>query len=295
MPEICEIIITVHFLLSKLKNKPINKIKVLSGRYIHQKIDTKLFNNDTPLNIVEINSKGKFIWFKFKNNEKIIYLLNTLGLTGAWSEEKNKSTRIELIYSINKKLYYNDARNFGTLTLTDDINLLNIKLNKLAPDLLKIEFTLKIFKERINNIKNTDKEIVKILMNQDFGKSIGSGIGNYLSAEILYKAKINPARYLSSLSEKEIKNLYNSIKYILKLCYANNKIGYMKLFPEFINKHIKKIKSAHYPNYLPEIDIKNNEFEFNVYQQKEDLYGNIVEIAKIIPGRSTFWVPKIQK
>ena len=42
--------------------------------------------------------------------------------------------------------------------------------------------------------------LVKVLMDQ---QALVSGIGNYLVAEILYDAKLNPHRELDKLSNKE--------------------------------------------------------------------------------------------
>src|SRR5690606_16237701 len=96
------------------------------------------------------------------------------------------------------KLYFNDVRNFGNMEITNNIEILNNKLNSLAPDFLKEDFTNNEFHQMIvsyvhvnNKLSQArmNKEIVKVLMDQN---SIGSGIGNYLVAEILFKAKISP-------------------------------------------------------------------------------------------------------
>lgn len=303
MPELCEVIFLSMFLYKKLKNKELNNIKVLKGRYTHQKLNgleeiKKVF----PLRITKIDSKGKFLWFEFKdkNNEKW-YLLNTLGLTGYWdNDSEDVSNRIEFEFDHNRNkiiYYFVDQRNFGTLEFTKDEKILNNKLNKLAPDFLKEELNYDILKERINKLSNKkqDKEIVKILMSQDQNEALGSGLGNYLTAEILYKAKISPYRKLNSLSESEIKNLTDSIKYLTKQCYINNKTGYMEQFDEkTLEKHYNKVKKGKYPNYHPDVKIKDD-FEFNVYGLKKDPKGNTVSADKIIPGRTTYWVPNIQK
>ena len=124
-----------------------------------------------------------------------------------------------------------------------------------------------------------------VLMDQ---KKVGSGIGNYLAAEILYRAKISPHRLASSLTEEEIKDLTYWIKYMTKLCYVDNHIGYMVDLEEEANK-IDRV------NYHPSIKLKKEEFEFQVYGLKKDPLGNPVKADKgIVKGRTTYWVPKIQ-
>lgn len=304
MPELCEVIFLSMYLFKKLKKKKLKNIEVLKGRYTHQKMNgLDEIKEVLPLRVIRINSKGKFLWFELKDkNNNNWYLLNTLGLTGYWDTDMdNISNRVMFEFEsdkTNERYYYVDARNFGTLEFTSDINKLNNKLEKLAPDFLKENLNYDIMRERISELlskKRKEREIVKILMSQDKGEGLGSGLGNYLTAEILYKAKISPYRKLSSLSDDEIKNLTDSIKYITKQCYTNNKTGYMELFDEnTLKKHYKKVKEEIYPNYHSDIKIKED-FDFNVYGLEKDKYGNTIKADKIIPGRTTYWVPKIQK
>jgi formamidopyrimidine-DNA glycosylase len=307
MPEICEIVLTSQYLLSKLKNRYITSIQVLSGRYTHQKLSgLELIKNNKPLKIINIDSKGKFMWFELESEtgEKF-YVMNTFGLTGMWEFEKGNSSRIKFQVTNNdndKKynLYYTDDRNFGTIEITNDIKKLNKKLNMLAPDFLKTNFTLASFNNWIavymsKSKKRKTTQIVKLLSAQDVKNGIGSGLGNYLVPEILYRAKISPCREIGSLTKPEITELYKMIKYVLKLCYLSNTIGYMINLGDYIQKHKELVKKNKLPNYHPDVDIKNDNFEFLVYRQKKDKNNNPIVGDEIIKGRTTYWCPNIQK
>jgi formamidopyrimidine-DNA glycosylase len=301
MPEVVEIAITAQYLLSKLKNKEITEFKVLSGRYTHQDLEgEKIIKNNLPIKIKDIDSKGKFMWFELKNQKKEIYLMNTFGLTGEWSFEKQKNSRLEIKVD-DKYLYFTDDRNFGTIIITDEKDDLDKKINKLADDVLKTEFTeeeyLNKFKAYVSKSKTRKNiSIVKFLMEQDKTKSIGSGIGNYLSVEILYRAKISPHRQLGDLSDDEIKEIAYWIKKVTKLCYLSNVTGYMIRLEDYVKPHREKVEKGELPEYHKDIKIKKDEeFEFLVYRQKKDKHGNEVKNDEIIKGRSTYWVPKIQK
>jgi len=79
-----------------------------------------------------------------------------------------------------------------------------------------------IFKNNKKNKTRYNKEIVRVLMEgQKKDNGIGSGLGNYLTVEILYNAKISPYKKLGEIydSKKLTKSLSNSIKYIVKLCF----------------------------------------------------------------------------
>lgn len=303
MPEVCEIIYTAQYLFTKLRGRFLSEINVLSGRYTHEKLyGSELINKKKKLKIVNIDNKGKFMWFELINtqNNKHLYILNTFGLTGSWEFTRHPTSRVQFVienkYNTKKYyLYFNDARNFGTLKITSNVNDLNDKLNKLERDFLKTEFTNSDFINWVNKFKYKNTEIIKILMSQDKPKSLGCGLGNYLAPEILYKAHISPFRKLDSLSIDDLNKLAHSIRYILRLCYENNKIGYMELFKNFVDKHKKGIIDGKFPVFHKNTKIPNKEFTFNVYRQKTDPLGNPVIISKIIDDRSTYWVPNIQK
>lgn len=303
MPELTEVLVTSHFLLTKIKNRYIDKIEILGGRYTHQDIEgLDAFKKHLPAKIKNINTKGKFLWFELENNLKEpIYLMCNFGLTGEWTFEKKQSARIKFKI-INKNsdkkynLYFIDQRNFGIIGFTNDRSVLEGRLNKLARDYIKDPFTNEEFYNSIKNFKKKDKILVKFLMDQNVGETIGSGIGNYIAAESMYEAKLSPYRTIGSLTKKEIENLNESIKKVIKIGYISNKVGYMERLEDYIDKHEEQVREGKFPNYLPEIKIKKGEeFEFKVYQQKEDKLGNPVKADKIIPGRTTYWVPKIQK
>ena len=307
MPEITEVLVTSHYLLSKIKNRYISNFNVISGRYTHEKIEgLDMFKKNLPAKIKDIKTKGKFMWFELENNLKEpMYILCNFGLTGEWAFEKKQSSRLRFKI-INKdsdknyNLYFIDQRNFGLVSFTNDRNILEGKLNKLARDYLQEPFTNKEFVESVNEFcnknKNQEKILVKFLMDQNIGETVGSGIGNYIAAESMYEAKLSPYRKMGSLTKKELETLNESIKKIIKISYISNKVGYMERLEDYIEKHQEQVKSGKFPDYLPEIKIKEgDEFKFKVYQQKEDPLGNEVTPDKIITGRTTYWVPKVQK
>jgi formamidopyrimidine-DNA glycosylase len=297
MPEVCEVVIASHFLTDSILDKKLINIKILSGRYTHQKLKgIELIKENKPLKIINIDTKGKFLWIVMENKEKEqIYLLNTFGMSGEWDNNKTKSSRLEFILDDDTRIYYTDQRNFGTVELTNDYKILEKKLNKLGQDFLKTDISNKNFIDQVRNFKYQNKNLYEVLMNQEQNKGLGSGLGNYLVPEVLYKAKLSPFRKIKDLSDKDIKTLLKSIKYITKLCYVNNHIGYMEAFGEYLKVHKKHLDSGKYPEYHEDIKLGKEEFEFKVYQQEKDLKGNKVKKDEIIKGRTAHWVPEVQK
>jgi formamidopyrimidine-DNA glycosylase len=309
MPEGPEVTILNQYLLTKLQDRILEKMEILSGKYSRDPMDNyKLLDGKTMYTIKNIASKGKLMWFVLEdqNTKKKIYMTSHLGLTGFWSFSEGQNDRLKFTihnenHSKTHYLYFEDDRNFGNIEFYTNINDLNEKIDLLAPDSLKEKYTIKNFVKWYNNFKNKTKKreernIVLTLLGQKKNEGIVSGIGNYLVAEILYEAKISPFRTIGSLSDTEIKNLGEAIQYVTKLSYYNNSTGYMTHFEDFIPLHKERIDKGIYPNYHAHVKLdKNEKFKFKVYRQKEDSYGNKVEADKSIQKtRSTYYVPKVQ-
>jgi formamidopyrimidine-DNA glycosylase len=316
MPEGPEVCILAQYLSTKLKDRLMGKLTILSGKY-YSKFDLtnkELLSgseNDGLYIIEKIDSKGKLMFFVLKNNKTnaYIYLTSHLGMGGFWSfksDESNDRLKIEIKNTNNDKKYYliyNDPRNFGNINILTNKNIFEQKLNNLAPDALKTDFNNILFIKWVKEFlkkssKRSNMYIANVLKEQTTKLGIVSGIGNYLMAEILYDAKISPFRTIGSLTNIDLNTLAQSIKYIIKLSYYNNTTGYMTNFADFIKIHKQKIDDNKYPNYHPDIILKKTDkFEFKIYGKDLDPLGNIVEKDITIDkqGRTTHWVPAIQK
>jgi formamidopyrimidine-DNA glycosylase len=157
-------------------------------------------------------------------------------------------------------LYYTDQLSYGTLTFTQDQAVIDKELNKLAPDIESV--TLKTFLEQVDKKLKTDGLIEDAIIDQH---RFVSGIGNYLKSEILYHAKISPLRSVHSLSIADWKELFKSAKKVIK-----------RIFKNVNDEHA-------YMNTM------------KVYQKEVDPLGNKIQKHKTKEGRTTFWVPSIQK
>lgn len=287
MPEGPEVTLTAQIINHYYRGQILTQTKFLGGRYQRSAPEHYHdFELALPAILTATKSKGKFIYFRFTSchDKKTWWIWNTLGLTGNWTSKRTSYPKFQLNFQ-NAQLYFNDSRNFGTLKFSDSKASLRKKLEMLAPDFLQQDVD-------ISAIRKMDQILVKILMNQCL---IGSGIGNYLVAEILYCAKLSPWRQGTSLTAKETARLKYSIDYTIKLAYLDNNTGYMRRFPL---ANIATNSAFRKRNFHPHIDLQNAKFQFRVYRQKFDEYGNEVVGEKIITQgktkRTTYWVPKIQ-
>jgi formamidopyrimidine-DNA glycosylase len=259
-PEVVEVCLTGLFLKDKFLNCKLIEFNIIGGRYTRHKMNNlDNFNDNLPLTINNIDTKGKFLWFELSNDNTDYYILNTFGLKGEWGLQLKPHTAIHIrlmdLHNDIHDLYFTDARNFGTIKLTTDIGELNNKLSSLGHDFLKQPFTEDEFYLRIKNYlisKNkrisksrSNKEIVKVLMEQKSNTGIGSGLGNYLVVESLFIAKISPYKKMIDIyNNRQLSdNLSKAIKYIVKLSYMTADVGYMAHLDKDLSIWVKQLRS----------------------------------------------------
>lgn len=246
MPEGPEVTREKDNLNKILKNKILKKINILSEK-IPKGIE--LFKNSEKLK--RVCNKGKLIYFIFEN----YIILNHMMLSGYWSLEKDKYSKIEFIFS-DIIIYFCDKRNFGYIELINEEGLKK-KLESIGIDFLNGKITLDIFKKIMEKNKLCDPKGNKKICNLLIDQKIISGIGNYLRSEILYSCGIRPDRKISSLTNDDIKKIFINGREIIKNHYKKN-------------------------------------IELEIYNKKNDKFGNKIEKMKI-NGRNISWVPKKQK
>ena len=269
MPEGPEVTTITDGLRDHLKGKKLLEVNIIEGGKYEKKAPNnyQLFVDNLPLKVLEIKNKGKLIYWKFEKN---FYMINHLNMTGVWSKEKYpKHTALEFVFN-HRPCYYIDQRRFGLIEFCEGKEKLEKKINNLGPDILNDKsLTFSIFKERMDLHPNW--HLSKILMDQ----SVVCGIGNYLKSEILYASRLNPHRQVKSLSEEELKTLYQQARKIIKASYES-----------------QGMSKSNYLNF--EGQKGSYEFSLKVYGLKEDPLGNKIVREKTKDGRSTFWVPELQ-
>ena len=305
MPEINEIRKYGDFMKDKLKKKNIIDIKILNGRYKkHAPFEKyKTIKNNLPLKLLDVKTKGKFLYMIFENN---FYIFSTLGLSGGWcylkkgadkynfsknvdeyatysTEDKMSSYLTNALKHLNVEfktnegsLFYYDVLSFGSLKVIEGEDELNKKLKKIGPDIMEESTNFELFKNQIMKKQNLDKAIGIVLLNQ----KVIAGIGNYLRADILYLSKINPFRKVNKLSEEELQAIFNNCKILT--------------WGDYDIKKARKLKIIKKTTKLP----ADYDRLFFVYSQDEDIHGNKVIKKELYEGsqkRFIYYVPEIQK
>lgn len=266
MPEGPEVKRTVEYLNHELKDQMLVVHTILKGRYLKQIWNGfSEFQQLLPLRVKEISNKGKFIYWTFYGTDFI--LSNTLGMTGYWSQKKSKHANLEFMFP-KGTWYFVDTRNFGTISLKTSTQLLK-KLDQLGPDIL-VETSPDEFISRCRK-KRSKKCIAELLLDQ----KLLSGVGNYLRAEALYIAKIDPFQTLLDLTDDQLGTLYSTVR--------NIALHFFGITP---NAQIQKLYGKASPSDYISISYQTN---FLIYGKTIGPKGEMIRKQKL-NGRTLWYV-----
>ena len=316
MPEGPEVKLTTDWLNTNYNQCTITLIEFSSGNEKFKK-QLKPLVDILPITITMFGCKGKFSYWKIKNifdtNEQVLFI--SFMLTGAFLDRN--PTTLHVHYGDTKKLpatdhikffgtrqngsdfefYFNDSRQFGKFELKT-LNDLDTKLNELGPDILNIgtDSNESDFDKFYQAASGKKIPIVNTILDQ----KIIAGVGNYLRAEALYIANIDPFQSSCKLTKDEFKKLFYTIKNVAKIFYEKGK-NENKIISESEKKLNLRVSDL--------IDLGNGKIEqsqkgrftrteliklysdhrFLVYQQKQTPNGETVSVKKL-NNRSIYYV-----
>jgi formamidopyrimidine-DNA glycosylase len=161
--------------------------------------------------ILGIERHGKFLRFLLPDNREIVMNLMLAGrLQVCPSQEKaTKRTCLILTLDDSRDFRFRDQRNMGRIYLATGHDYAHIpKYLETAIEATDPALTWDVFRERIR--KHTG-QMKGVLSTQAF---VG-GIGSAYSDEILFMAGVHPFRKRPSLSEEELRAVYDAMRSVL--------------------------------------------------------------------------------
>ncbi|PYL07390.1 MAG: formamidopyrimidine-DNA glycosylase [Verrucomicrobia bacterium] len=137
------------------------------------------------------------------------------GMTGSLQYFKHGDqaaphARALFVFTNNYRLAFDDQRKFGQIGLLKDVDEF-LRKRGLGRDALDVD--LSEFQKLLGKRRGAVKSI---LMNQ----KLIAGIGNIYADEILFRARMHPAREISDLGDKALAKLFRAMRYILKKAIA---------------------------------------------------------------------------
>ncbi len=224
MPELPEITVIARQMKKEVAGKRIAEIEVKQPKNLNMPVWE--FTETTKEKIVsDVAGKGKWLFIKLA---PAYFILINLGM-GAELLYFTPDQKLPEKYHF--KLTFSDKTGFtihfwwfGYIHLLKEGDLTKHKLTaQLGISPANGEFTLARFKELLAEKKTGIKNF---LLDQ---KNV-AGIGNVYIQDILFKARLHPNRKTSTLSEKEIDELYNAIQSILNRSIQLGGLAYEKDF-----------------------------------------------------------------
>jgi len=266
MPEGPEVKKMSQDLAAVVTQKRLLGFEIISGRYSKSPIkDSPEFARHLPSAVIGVGCHGKFSYILLDCDWSIWV---TFGMTGWWSCEQNKHSRVKFICDFGE-FYFNDQRNFGTVRFARGASSLKSKLLSLGPDPLAREIPINEFVSALR--KKNGWNICKALMDQ----AVISGVGNYIKAEALWLSQIDPRLNVQDLDDETLNILRENIRNIM-LCSFENDGATFKTHKNFDGE------TGKFSQY------------FMCYGRKFDVEGNPVEKLETPDGRTTHWAPKRQ-
>lgn len=281
MPEGPEVSFIANEINKQFKNRKLLRVSWKSGRYIRHGLPAgyAAFRKTLPAKCIEVYKKGKVLFFIFENShasgeskkQESWCMISKLGMTGWWYSTTNKPTWRDMSDNVSfdfgtASLVYGDVRNFGTIQFTNDPDIIAAEYNQLAPDILN-GVTFKVFKERLKYLPShmLSHRIEDVLIDQ---RALVSGIGNYLKSETLYEARLSPLRRIKNVSDDEWR--------IWLTCAKRATRRMLRTLQQYAS-------------------LEEYEKAMKIYRKDFDPHGNKVKRHKTKAGRTTFWVPALQR
>ncbi len=214
--------------------------------------------------IVRLRRRAKILIIDFEDGTSLIFHLKLTGQL-IFNGKPSRYTRKVFNFDDGSQLIFNDLRKFGWWRKVKETETME---KEFGPEALDLDF--ETFKSLI--IKRSKAKIKPLLMDQ----TVIAGIGNIYSDEILFAAKVTPLRLVKTLSDREIKGIFQNIKKILMAAI--------------------KYKGSSVEYYLDACGQKGDYAKYHkVYHQKKcSLCGTKIKKIKI-SGRSAHYCPNCQR
>lgn len=265
MPEAVEVHTIAAVLNDMLAGKKLTAVKYDAKSKFSRHPIKDLDQLTLPCRIVSVTARGKKIIFTLKKGQ---FLVSSLGMEGHWVTEPESHSNLWLECG-ESRIYYDDSRHFGDFKVALDAKGLERALDAVGLCLVtqRDQITSECWASYFSN-RRVKKSVADFLLSQEHF----SGIGNWLRAEILYRAKINPHRRPCELTPTEVETIRRSTFDIID--------------------EAMKCQGATVSTYKDPLG-RTGTFERSCYGKKTDPLGNVVQQDKS-RGRTIHWVPAVQ-
>lgn len=211
MPELPEVETVRRGLHQLVTGKVIEKVAVLYPPMI--KTGSESFCRDlVGQSLVKVDRRGKYLLI-YLTDYVLVSHLRMEGKYNYFPEEVPSSKHFHVFFTFvdGGTLVYQDVRKFGTMELLRESELAPYFMaKKIGPEPTEKDFDVMVFAAKLAKSK---KAIKSHLLDQ----SLVVGLGNIYVDEVLFQARVHPAKLSQSLSDEEVKALHQATIAILQL------------------------------------------------------------------------------
>lgn len=211
MPELPDIYVLAKSMKEALKGKAITNAHVNQPKCLNTTVK-KFKDSIKDCRIEDAQQRGKWILVRLDCDQFLAFNLGMGGEIRLHNQEEipnPERERVVLTLDTGEQVWIHHWW-FGHVHLIKSNDLAKHKqLSKLGPEPLDDTFTVEKFSEML---KDKRGRIKSYLLDQSFI----AGIGNVYIQDTLWYARIHPNRGANTLTDREIKALYDAIQRVLK-------------------------------------------------------------------------------
>ena len=124
----------------------------------------------------------------------------------------DRSTRVQIDFTDESRLFFNDQRKFGWVKLlpTDEVKNLPF-MQKVGPEPLDPQTRAEDFIQRIRRRQNS------MIKPAFLDQAVIAGVGNIYADEALWAAQIHPQTRVKNISNQQLNTLFTELRQILQL------------------------------------------------------------------------------
>ncbi len=215
MPEMPEVETVRRTLLPLIKGKTIKEVTVWYPKIITG--DAKEFKRQlVGKKITTIDRYAKYLLIRLSGNLTVV---SHLRMEGKYrlvkiNTKKDKHDHVQIVFSDNSALRYNDVRKFGRMQLIKTgTEKEKTGISKLGAEPNSAAFTVSYLQ---NGLARKKKNIKNTLLDQ----SVVAGLGNIYVDEVLWETKIHPLSQANAIPAEKVAQLHDNINSLIELAIA---------------------------------------------------------------------------
>jgi formamidopyrimidine-DNA glycosylase len=213
VPELPDVETVARRLRRSIIGRRITGVRLLTPSTIRTPPPQEFVRHLTGRRVVEIGRRGKYLLIRLRPSGTLVTHLRMTGdlLVGPRLAPVHPHTRVVIQFG-RLELRFVDQRRFGHMDVVETEEDFG-PLQRLGVEPLERSFTLSRWRELLAGRRGTIKGL---LLRQD----LIAGIGNIYADEILWQARIHPARPSHRLRPDEIRRLHGTIRRVLQRAVA---------------------------------------------------------------------------